>query len=192
MLPDRLLSHLLAAPGVVVHEFAHKLACDLANVPVIETVYFQFGDPPGYVRHHQPSAYRTSFLISIAPFFVNTIVALLASFWFWVLLSTLGSLHAPVELLEGLVAAEPPTQAGVFVLGWLGLSIGQHAFPSNGDAATLWDRTRAEWRSTPLVLVGLPFVALIYLSNLLSWAYADLWYAVGLWTGAFVLVAGVP
>ncbi|MCU4751878.1 metalloprotease family protein [Halobacteria archaeon AArc-curdl1] len=180
------LSSLLTAPGVVVHEFAHKTVCDLTGVPVVDVSYFQFGDPAGYVRHQEPSTYRTSFLISVAPFFVNTILALVLFTGFWHLLGTLGPLEFERVLLEGVIDAPLEMQAGLVVLAWLGFVIGLQAFPSTGDANTLWTRTRGEWRSAPLVLVGLPFVFLIYLVNLLSWAYLHVFYAAALAVGAFV------
>jgi len=68
----RLLLRLFTLPGVVVHEFAHKQACDLVGVPVLEVAYFRFDDPPGYVQHVTPERYRASFVVSVAPFLVNT------------------------------------------------------------------------------------------------------------------------
>ena len=167
---SRFLLRLLAAPGVVVHEFAHKRACDLVGVPVDEVAYFRFGDPPGYVRHGRPERYRESFVISVAPFLVNTVVAFGAFL----------GLAAVVATVDGVRTAPRSTIGVALVLGWLGLAVGSRAFPSTGDAKTLWNRARAEWRQSPRVLVGVPIVAVIYVANLLSRLWANVVYAVGL------------
>ncbi|QLK27728.2 metalloprotease family protein [Natrinema zhouii] len=173
----RFLFRLFTVPGVVVHEFAHKQACDLVGVPVLEVAYFRFGDPPGYVQHVTPDRYRASFVVSVAPFLVNTIVAFAAFLGLATLVSTTGDIRA----------ASSETIAAAAVLGWLGLSIGMHAFPSRGDANVLWNRSRTEWRGSPRVLLGVPIVVVIYIANLLSWLWADVLYAIGL----FVLAAWI-
>ncbi|WP_226004502.1 metalloprotease family protein [Natrinema salinisoli] len=176
-----LLIRIASIPGVVVHEFAHKQACDLVGVPVLDVVYFRFGDPAGYVRHAQPERYRASFVVSVAPFLVNTVVAFVAFLGFATLVSTSGDIRG----------GSSERIAAMIVLGWFALSIGMHAFPSTGDANTLWQRSRAEWRRSPQVLLGVPFVIVIYVANLLSWLWADVLYAVGLGVIAFSVV-GVP
>lgn len=177
IIPGFLIS-LVTFPGVVVHEFAHKYVCDRYDVPVLEVCYFRLGNPAGYVLHDEPERFRASFAVSVAPFLVNTVLAL-ASF-------------GVVALLWG-----KPDGSGIFVeqlgalgygLLWFGASVGMHAFPSTGDAKGIWNRTRREWRSAPLVLLALPFVAIIYLANLLSFFWLDAIYALGL---LFVAVASV-
>lgn len=175
---SRFLLRLLAAPGIVVHEFAHKQACDLVGVPVREVAYFRLGDPPGYVRHDQPDRYRESFVVSVAPFLLNTVVAFGAF---------LGAAMV-VATVDGVRTAPRSTIAVALVLGWLGLAIGANAFPSTGDAKTLWDRARAEWRQSPGVLVGVPVVLVIYVANLLSRLWADVAYAIGLGIAAAWIV----
>jgi len=56
-----------------------------------------------------------------------------------------------------------------------------------GDANVLWTRSRAEWRRSPRVLLGVPIIVVIYVANLLSWLWADVLYAIGL----FILAAWV-
>lgn len=170
----RFLFRLLAAPGVVVHEFAHAQACRLVGVPVTAVAYFRLGNPPGYVRHGEPARYRESFVISVAPFLVNTVVA----FGLFLGLATL------VATGDGIRAASRSTVAAAVVGGWLGLVIGSHAFPSTGDAKTLWNRSRAEWQQSPRVLIGVPIVVVIYVVNLLSRLWADVVYAVALFVAA--------
>ena len=175
-----LLLTLVTFPGVVVHEFAHKVACDWIGVPVLEVRYFRLGNPAGYVLHLEPERYRQSFAISVAPFLVNTVLA----FAFLVGFATLEAGSGGTE------AASAATQAATWICLWLGLSIGIHAFPSTGDANTLWTRSKAEWRRSPVVLLGLPVVVLIYVANLLSRLWLDLVYAVGLAFLAVALVGG--
>ncbi|MFC4542561.1 metalloprotease family protein [Halosolutus amylolyticus] len=161
---------LLTFPGVVVHEFAHKKACDYVGVPVLDVAYFRLGSPAGYVQHLEPERYRETFAISVAPFLVNTLVA------FALFLGLATAIAA-----NGGDGVEP-SAAGTtgLVLFWLGISVGMHSFPSTGDANTLWSRSRAEWRGSPVVLLGIPVVVVIYVVNLLSRLWADLIYAVGL------------
>lgn len=163
---------LFSMPGVVVHEFAHKKACDWIGVPVVDVVYFRFGNPPGYVRHVEPDRYRASFAISVAPFLVNTVVAFAAFAGLAWLVHSLETASVDAASSETVVAAA--------VLCWVGTSVGVHAFPSTGDANTLWTRARGEWRRSPIVIVGLPLVALLYLANVLSRLYLDTLYAIGL------------
>lgn len=199
---SRFLLRLLAAPGVVVHEFAHEQVCHLVGVPVTEVAYFRFGDPPGYVRHAQPGRYRDSFAISVAPFLVNTLVSVAAFLGFAALASSVGIADAlalataeptaaVTALRDGLAAASSGALALTAALGWLGLAVGVQAFPSTGDAYTLWTRSRSEWRRTPVVLLGVPVVVVIYLVNLLSWLWADVLYALGLCLLAFYAIGGL-
>ena len=172
---------LITFPGVVVHEFAHKKACDYLGVPVGDVVYFQLGSPAGYVQHLEPERYRDSFVIGVAPFLINTILA----FTLFLGLATL--------TIAGGSDGVAPSAAGVpgLVLLWLGISVGMHSFPSTGDANTLWNRSRAEWREAPIVLVGVPIVVVIYVVNLLSRLWADLFYAIGLLLLAAMVVGSV-
>ncbi|QLG49325.2 metalloprotease family protein [Natrinema halophilum] len=173
-----LLFRLFTVPGVVVHEFAHKWACEFVGVPVLEVAYFRLSDPPGYVRHAQPERYRETFVVSVAPFLVNTVTAFVAFLCLATFLETTGSIRAASG--EEIVIA--------VVLGWLGLSVGMHAFPSTGDANSLWSRSRAEWRRSPTVLLAIPVVVVIYVANLLSWLGADWLYALGIGVVAFSFI----
>lgn len=169
---------LLTIPGVVVHEFAHKKACDLMGVPVVDVAYFRLGAPAGYVQHREPDRYRQSFVVSIAPFLLNTVLAFCLFVALAIVVRSSGILEGGVGLETALPGEE--IVAAVVVLGWLGFSIGSQAFPSTGDAKTLWTRSRSEWRRSPAVLLGIPFVIAIYVANLLSWFFLDTLYALGL------------
>ncbi|WP_254521423.1 metalloprotease family protein [Natrinema caseinilyticum] len=174
----RFAIRLFSVPGVIVHEFAHKWACGLVGVTVLEVVYFRFGDPPGYVRHVQPDRYREAFVVSVAPFLVNTGSAFCLFLGLAALLETTG----------GIRSATNGQLAIAVVLCWFALSIGMYAFPSTGDANSLWNRSRTEWRRSPTVLLGVPVVVVIYVANLLSRLWADALYALGIGVAAFSVV----
>lgn len=168
IIPGFLIS-LLTFPGVIVHEFAHKTFCHRYDVPVYEVCYFRLGNPAGFVIHEEPRRYRQSFMISVAPFLVNTALALAA--------------FVAIAVLWGAPSGDLDTDRmgwGALVLLWLGISVGMHAFPSTGDAKGIWSRTRRLWRTSPLVLLGVPFVLLIYVANLLRFLWFDAIYAIGL------------
>jgi hypothetical protein len=66
---------ILTFPGVIVHELAHQLFCRWFKVPVFEVVYFQPKNPAGYVLHEVPQHKWQTILISVGPFFINTLAA---------------------------------------------------------------------------------------------------------------------
>jgi len=148
-------------PGVILHEWSHKTFCNIAGVPVYEVKYFTFGNLAGYVRHGEITRYRDAFLITIAPFIVNTIFAIL------------------VFIVSALLYIDNIIYI-VFV--WVGVSFAMHAFPSDVDAQTLWGHTKRKWRRNPVALIGFPLVMLIKLANLLKVVWFDLIYALALYT----------
>jgi len=157
---------LLTFPGVIIHEFAHKIACDMTNVRVYRVCYFQIGNPAGYVEHEPPWKYSQAFTITVAPFLVNSIVAILI---FALALKT------PLNMeIYGIKLR--------YILYWLGISIGMHAFPSSHDAKNLWNFTKKVWRGNPLVILGIPIVVLIYIADALRYIWFDAIYALILLT----------
>src|SRR5262249_11551931 len=107
-LPGWLIA-LVTFPGVVVHEAAHRVFCDLTDVPVSDARYSRPGQrPAGYVLHGRPDRLWKALLISIGPLLVNTVLCALltfeAAYSAFVLDAGLGG---PVEI----------------VLAWLGFSI---------------------------------------------------------------------
>ena len=149
---------LITFPGIILHEWAHKFFCDRTKIPVYKTCYFRLGNPAGYVIHGQVDNYGKAFLISTAPFLVNTTIAVILFF-------------IAVIIPLGLIA---------YILYWLGLSIAMHSFPSSQDADNLWDYSKKSWRRNPLVLLSFPVVGLIKLARLLSAIWFDLVYAIAL------------
>jgi len=161
---------ILTFPGIIVHEWAHKFFCNRANVPVYKTCYFRLGNPAGYVIHGPVNSYVKAFLISTAPFIVNTSIAFL------------------IFLMA--VNASPSTAITTYLLYWLGISIAMHSFPSSGDADNLWSYSKKAWRRNPLALFGLPVAGLVKLATVLSTMWFDLLYAIALLLLAAFLFKG--
>ncbi len=161
---------ILTFPGIIVHEWAHKFFCNRANVPVYKTCYFRLGNPAGYVIHGPVNSYVKAFLISTAPFIVNTSIAFLIF----------------------LVAtnASPSLGTITYLLYWLGISVAMHAFPSSGDADNLWSYSKKAWRRNPLALFGFPVVGLMKLGTVLSTIWFTLLYAIALLLLAAFLLNG--
>ena len=162
-IPGWLLS-ILTFPGVMVHEAAHRLFCDLAKVPVYEVCYFRVGNPAGYVIHGHSPTLRQAFLISVGPLIVNTILCSLITF-------------AAVPQLFFL--ADHSFSLPVYALAWMGLSIGMHAFPSNTDMKNFVDQMHLAAYKGPFYYLGRLFQGLIYLANGLRIVWFDAFYAAG-------------
>lgn len=158
-------------PGVIVHEFAHQLFCRLYKVPVFKVVYFQIGNPAGYVMHEPASKKWQSIMISIGPFFVNTIIGALIAL----------PAALPVFTFEN---------AGLldYLLIYLGISIAMHAFPSTGDANTIWQVLKEEDTSLLVKIIGYPLVGIIYLGSMASFFWLDLLYGIAIAVGVPKLV----
>lgn len=146
-------------PGVIVHEIAHQLFCRWFKVPVFKVVYFQFENPAGYVIHEIPKNKMQTIMISIGPFFVNTII---------------GALIALPAALP-VFTFETATLLDYFLI-YLGVSIAMHSFPSTGDANSIWQAINE--KNTPfwVKIIGYPVVGLIYLGSLGSMFWLDLIY----------------
>ena len=148
-------------PGVIVHEAAHMFFRKLRGVAVLDVCFFRLGNPAGYVLHEPPKQFTTSFLISVGPFIVNSLLCIVFCF----------PAMVPVRVFG---QADPIA----YFLIWLGMSIGMHAFPSTGDANVLWREARNAARSFhPLALASFPLVILIYVANGLRFFWFD--YAYG-------------
>ena len=157
LIPGALIA-ILTFPGVIVHEGGHRLFCSLAGVRVYKTCYFRLGNPAGYVIHGPVHSFGAAFLISVAPFIVNTAIAL---FIFS-------------------IAVDASSNVVAFPLYWLGISIGMHSFPSSGDADNLWGYSKVALRHNPLAILGFPVAILIKMAAVLSIIWFDLFYAIAL------------
>jgi len=137
----RYLLPLALAPGVVVHELAHYLACLALGVRVQEVALFRFGDPVGYVHHDVPRAYWRRIVVTMAPLVVNTSVAI-ASFW----------ASARVTVSLALVAI------------YLGVVTLLNSIPSSIDARALLPHSRLGYLH-PLFILTLPLIVILLVAN---------------------------
>ncbi|HEY0609058.1 MAG TPA: metalloprotease family protein [Chitinophaga sp.] len=161
-------------PGVVVHEFAHQLFCRIFGVAIFEVKYFQIGNPAGYVVHEPVRNPVHQLFIGTGPFFVNTILAALIAF----------PAALPIGMGEGNFVD--------YLLLYLGVSIGMHAFPSTGDAKTMWNGLMLGENTPPwLKAVTLPVVGLIYLGALGSVIWLDLFYGMAVALGIPAILMGL-
>ena len=165
MIPGIIIT-MITFPGVIVHELAHQLFCRIYKVPVFKVVYFQMENPAGYVIHETPLNKWHSVMISIGPFFVN---------------SLLGAIIA-------LPAALPVFKFGTatpidYVLIYLGVSIAMHAFPSTGDADAIWGTLKEKDTPFWIKIIGYPIVGIIYLGSIGSFFWLDLVYGVAIAIG---------
>lgn len=152
-------------PGVMVHEFAHQLFCRIFRVPVYDVVYFQMKNPSGYVAHEPTERPLASFMISVGPFLVNTVIGMLIVF------------PAAIELFR----FEVYQNALSLLLGWLGISILMHAFPSTGDAQVMVRAILKNPDVNPLVkIITAPVIGLVYLGAVGSMMWLDFVYAVAM------------
>jgi hypothetical protein len=152
----------LTAPGVVVHELAHKFFCDLFNIEVYEVRYFQQGYPSGYVIHGPARKLYQSFLISFGPFIINTLLCMILTMPFALCYTDL----------------QVPSHPVYWLLEWIGLSAGMHAFPSRQDANGFMQDVQ---RFGGNYKIFLPIVRLLRLgSNLSVYTWFDLMFAIAI------------
>lgn len=136
---------IICFPGIIVHEFAHQLFCRLYGVAIYKVKYFQVRDTMGYVIHEIPPNPVHHMMISIGPFFVNTILGFIIAF---------PAAIPVIQFKSGTIFD--------YILLYLGVSIAMHAFPSIGDAQSIWnvlwkDKNTPRW----LRLLCIPIVGII-------------------------------
>lgn len=165
---------LASFPGVIVHEFAHMFFCRIRKVAVLDACYFQLDNPVGYVVHENSDNFYTTFLISMGPFFVNTILCLLICLPAYMPIKYFG--------LEHFFS---------YFLIYLGVSIGMHAIPSNQDAQNLYQQARIKVKEYNwLAILSFPLIGLIYVFNVLRFFWADVIYGVAIGIGIPSLIFG--
>lgn len=102
------------APGILSHEWGHYLACRVLGLDVASTpTVFPLTDDVTF-EHEPVACFRQDLLVAVAPFVVNSLLALVAfTIAHW--------LGAPLG----------------WAFGWLGGTLGVTALPSDADTATL-------------------------------------------------------
>ncbi|OGE31819.1 hypothetical protein A2631_01670 [Candidatus Daviesbacteria bacterium RIFCSPHIGHO2_01_FULL_44_29] len=160
-IPGWLIS-LVTFPGVIAHEAAHRFFCDLAKVPVYRVCYFRVGNPAGFVIHGQVKSLRSSFLISVGPLIVNTLLCMLLTF----------SAAFPLMILNA------KSYNPVFMLiAWVGFSIGMHAFPSNEDMSGFLEQVKLTHERDFFYFVSKIFAWIIKFANMARIFWFDFIYA---------------
>ena len=157
LIPSWLVS-IITFPGVVIHEFAHKIFCDITGVRVQKVKYWKLGNPAGYVIHDEPTHLYQTFLISVGPLIVNTAIAILLA---------CVSLRVQTSV------------TGRAILIWIAFAAGACAFPSDADAMNVVEQGG---------FLLYPFFALIWLANKLRYFYFDFIYSALLLLIGFALV----
>lgn len=157
-----LVFNIMTIPGVPVHEYAHALACRLSGVRVHKVCYLRLGNPRGYVVHEQPDTAWQHIIISVAPFVVCSLVAMLLGIGVGLLLQS------------GLMTKQHEEIAGP-LLFWLAC-----AFPSGGDADSLWQATKSREISLFGKLMVMPVVGLIRLGQVGSFFWLDLVWGIAI------------
>lgn len=166
MIPGFIIS-ILTFPGVIVHEFAHMLFCKIRGVAVLDVCFFRFGNPAGYVVHEETNDFTTTFLIAVGPFIVNSLLCMVICF--------------PALFPIRIFGVEDKLS---YVPLWLGISIGMHAFPSTGDAYSLFRQAKKAVSTLhPLAIISFPLVIAIYIANILSIFWFDYIYGVAIGLG---------
>jgi hypothetical protein len=126
------------------------------------------------VVHEAATNARQAVLISIGPFLFNSALAALIGF------------PAALKVFNFATSASPVD----FILVWLAVSIGMHAFPSRVDAKSMWQQVKASGSVVAKIFV-VPLVGLIYVLSLASFFWADLIYGIGLVIGLPTLLVQV-
>lgn len=146
----RKLQRLFVAPGIILHEVAHKEVAEDIGLTVHEVCHFQVNDnPPGFVTHDKPRTYGEMLAVSGAPFLFNSLVAF-----------TLFTGCSYFLIKNGYpVSEESMVKYGL--IAWIGVAAGLRAFPSDTDIGNIWLATK---ESMPCVaaILGLPIVSLLY------------------------------
>jgi hypothetical protein len=172
-IPGELIT-ILTFPGIIVHEFSHMIFCRLRKVAVFDACYFRIGNPAGYVIHENTNNFNTTFLVSMGPFIINTLLCLLICL----------PAYMPIKFFN----LDNPLS---YFLLWLGISIGMHAIPSNQDANNIYDQAKESARQmNVLAIISFPLVALIHVFNVLRFFWADLIYGVAIGVGIPSLIFG--
>ena len=164
LIPGWLIS-IVTFPGVIFHEIAHRFFADMAKVEVYEARYFRLGNPAGYVIHGPVEGLKQSFLISVGPLVVNSIICVLLTF----------TAIFPIFILKA-----QDFSAVFIILLWLGYSIGMHAFPSNEDMANIVQAVKNAEQGGLLLLAAKLFAWFFKIVNALRIIWFDAIYAVGI------------
>ncbi len=160
---------LITFPGVILHEWSHKFICERVAIPVHKVCYFRLGNPVGYVIHGDVESFSKMFLITMAPFVINTTLAV---------------------VIFSLAFIMPSRNTLYFALCWLGISLAMHSLPSTDDFNNLLQNARQQWRHNFAALLALPVVWLLKLLRFRDTIWLGLFHAVIMLALTDLLVKG--
>ena len=144
----------LTFPGVVVRQTVKFGLCRMMRLAVLESCYFQFENPCGFVRPEPAASVVADIVFVVVPF---------------VVCSLLGSCLALPAVIP--VVSYGETLPPYLVVIWLGISVASHAFPDGEDAKRLWKSTRAS--SAAARFVATPFALFTSLGAVGRIAWVD-------------------
>ena len=150
-------------PGVIAHEFAHAWACRRLGIHVHKVCYLRLGNPMGYVLHEHPVYAIQHIMVAVAPFFISTTLAMAVS------LSACGVVQSQ--------AYPEIREMSAFVGAWISFSLALHAFPSSGDADSLWADVQSPDISIIAKLLLVPIVGIIRLVQMGTRLWLDVLFA---------------
>ena len=111
-------------PGIVLRQIAHRFFCDLCGVPVYKVCYFRPANPSGYLINGKVNSLGKAILISFGPLILSSFLCMIITFPF---------------VLPTFVLHSSFSNPSLWILGWLGLSIGMHAFPNSHDLKGIYE-----------------------------------------------------
>jgi hypothetical protein len=123
----------------------------MMGVRVIKVCYLRIGNPMGYVLHGRPASALQHIVIATAPFFVATFISLIIS-------CAAGAFFVSH-------AVDNYHYVVLTLAMWLSFSVALNAFPSSGDADSLWSDVKNPNISFAGKLLLVPVVGLIRLAG---------------------------
>lgn len=112
-------------PGVIIYQILRRFCLDLMHVPVYEASYFDFAHPTANIAHEKVNNLFKAYVIAVGPFIGCSALSFL--------------LGLPIALLMSLSA---PIGVEHWIIMWIAISIGMHAFPVPDDMDTLHECVR--------------------------------------------------
>lgn len=119
-------------PGIIFHEFSHKIFCDILKIKVYEVEYLHFSeydDEIGSVSHAPIFSFYKSLLVCIAPLILGTILFFILMCLFKInAFPSIKFLHYTIKI----------------VILWLATAIAYHSFPSKTDGINIINTAKLE------------------------------------------------
>jgi Putative zincin peptidase len=158
---------LVTAPGIIVHEIAHRFFCDVLKIDVYKICYFSLSSKlTGSVVHKRTRSLKKAFLIAAGPLIINTLLCALCTFPLMTVYTVTGTFLTPLSI----------ARLSYLVLAWLGFSIGFHAWPSNQDISNILVVTKYSRRGFTSLLIKIATVLLVHGARL-RYIGLDMFYA---------------